>query len=316
MLGKNLLVAPIIIEKSPTSVFDTFRQVTDSDVQKLLSNSEMTSCLIDPAPTLVLKECKESLRPIYTRILINLSLQSAVMPEPLKIAMLDPLLKVNAHSDIFQNFRPVSNLKFLSKLVERAVFVQLDEYLVENELHEVFQSAYKSFHSTETSLLRVQNDILQSLDKNQSVILVLLDLSAAFDTTGHEILLSRLAERFGISGNVLAWFKSYLSSRSQFVNNNGTYSSTHNLKYGVPQGSVLGPILYLLYTAPVADDTQLYESFEEAGQFAERHFAERHFAERTFCRRTFCERTFCGRTFCRTDVLPNGHFSERTFYRK
>ena len=139
--------------------------MTDSDVRKLLSNSEMTSCLIDPAPTLVLKECKESLRPIYTRILINLTLQSAVMPEPLKIAMLDPLLKkVNAHSDIFQNFRPVSNLKFLSKLVERAVFVQLNEYLVENELHEVFQSAYKSFHST--SLLRVQNDILRSLDNN------------------------------------------------------------------------------------------------------------------------------------------------------
>ncbi|CAB3981070.1 Hypothetical predicted protein [Paramuricea clavata] len=242
VLAKNLLVAPIITEKSPMSVFDTFRQVTDSDVRKLLSNSKMKSCLIDLAPTLVLKECNESLLPIYTRIL-NLSLQSAVMPEPLKIAMLDPLLKkVNADSDMFQNFRPVSNLKFLSKLVERAVFVQLNEYLVENELHEVFQSAYKSFHSTETSLLRVQNDILQSLDKKQSVILVLLDLSAAFDTIGHKILLSRLAERFGISGNVLAWFKSYLSSRSQFVNVNGTYSSTHNLKYGVPQV----PCIFLL----------------------------------------------------------------------
>ena len=151
------------------------------------------------------------------------------MPEPLKIAMLDPLLKkVNPDSDIFKTLDQ-SNLKFLSKLVERAVFVQLNEYLVENELHEVFQSAYKSFHSTETSLLRVQNDILQSLDKKQSVILVLLDLSAAFDTIGHEILLSRLAERFGISGNVLAWFKSHLSSRSQFVNINGTYSSTHKV---------------------------------------------------------------------------------------
>ena len=145
--------------------------------------------------------------------------------------MLDPLLKkVNADSDIFQNFRPVSNLKLLSKLVEKAVFVQLSEYLVNNELHEVFQSAYKSFHSTETSLLRVQNDILQSLDKKESLIFVLLDLSAAFDTIGHDILLFRPTERFGISGNVLLWFKSYLSSRSQFVNINGTYPSTHNVK--------------------------------------------------------------------------------------
>ena len=82
-------------------------------------------------------------------------------------------LKVNADCDIFQNFRPVSNLKFLSKLVEKAVFVQLDEYLVNNELHEVIQSACKSFHSTKTSLVRVQNDILQSLDKKESVIFVL-----------------------------------------------------------------------------------------------------------------------------------------------
>ena len=91
----------------------------------------------------------------------------------------------------------------MSKLVEKAVFTQLNEYLVKNELHEVFQSAYKSFHSAETSLLRAQNDILQSLDKKDSVILVLLDLSAAFDTAGHDILLSRLKQRFGVSRNVL-----------------------------------------------------------------------------------------------------------------
>ena len=92
VLAKNLLVAPIIIGKSPTSVFDTFRQVTDSDVRKLLSISEMKSCLIDLAPSLVLKESNESLLPIYTRI-INLSLRSAVMPEPLKDCNVRSMIK-------------------------------------------------------------------------------------------------------------------------------------------------------------------------------------------------------------------------------
>ena len=250
VLAKNILVATITIDERPMSEFDSLRPVTDSDAGKLLSDFKMKSCLIDPVPNLVLKECNKSLLPVYSTI-INLSLQSAVMPESLKIAMLDPLIKkVNADSDIFQNFRQVSNLKLLSNLVEKAVLVQLNEYLVNNELHEVFQLAYKSFHSTETSLLRVQNDILQSLDKKESVIFVLLDLSAAFDTICHYILLSRLTERFGIGGNVHLWFKSYLSSRSQFVNINGPNSSTHNIKYGVPQGSVLGPVLDLLIHCP------------------------------------------------------------------
>ena len=263
-------------EDKAASSFSSFRPVTDSDVLKLLSCSKIKSCPLDPIPASVLKECSSTLLPAYTR-LINLSLMSGTMPETLKIAMLSPLLKsVNADHDSFSSFRPISNLKFLSKLIEKAVFSQLNEYLLENDLHEVFQSAYKVYHSSETALLRVHNDILQSLDKKQSVILGFLDLSAAFDTVNHDILFCRLATRFGITGTVLCWFESYLSSRTQFVKINESSSSTRNLKTGVPQGSVLGPVLYLLYTAPIADiikrhnfnyhiyadDTQLYISFE------------------------------------------------------
>ena len=129
----------------------------------------------------------------------------------------------------------ISNLKFVSKLVEKAVCVQLTDYIISNGLSETFQSAYKSFHSTETALLRVQNDILCALDRYESVILVLLDLLAAFDTVDHTLLATRLSTCFGFQGTVLKWLKSYLSSRKLFVKVGNSHSSQRALKCGVPQ---------------------------------------------------------------------------------
>ena len=150
--------------------------------------------------------------------MVNLSLTTGFMPDALKIASLSPTLnKPTADFKQFTNFRPISNLKFISKLVEKSVAVQLTKHVMTNHLDETFQSAYKEFHSTETALLRVHNDILCSLDQNKSVILLLLDLSAAFDTVDYAILISRLSSRFGVKGTALAWFKSYLTSRQQFV---------------------------------------------------------------------------------------------------
>ena len=150
-------------------------------------------------------------------------------------------------------------------MIEKVVAKQLADYINDNTLSEIFQSAYRSNHSTETALIN-----------RRSVILVLLDLSAAFDTVDHRLLCSRLSIRFGICDMALDWIYSYLCDRTQFVKVNDGISDVHNLVYGVPQGSVLGPMLYSLYTAPLgdiarshglsyhfyADDSQLYLSFK------------------------------------------------------
>lgn len=142
------------------------------------------------------------------------------------------------------------------------------------------QSAYRQFHSCETALIRVQNDILREIDGNSGVILLLLDLSAAFDTVDHTILLRRMSSKFGIKGDALNWFMSYLSDRTQTVYVNGATSDSYDVVCGVPQGSVLGPILYLIYTSPIgdilrshgmkfhlyADDSQIYVSFNYKDQ--------------------------------------------------
>ena len=131
--------------------------------------------------------------------------------------------------------------------------VKLTSHIVNNYTDEMFQSAYKVFHSSETVPVKVHNDILRAVDNNDSVVLLLLDLSAAFDTVDHSILLSRLALRFGVNGQVIAWMELYLKDREQFVQIENTKSSIRQLLRGIPQGSVLGPLFYVLYTAPIAD---------------------------------------------------------------
>ena len=145
-----------------------------------------------------------------------------------------------------------------------------------HHLEERFQSAYKIHHSTKSALVKVHNDILRAIDDNRSVLLLLLDLSAAFDTIDQSTLLFRLRTRFGVKGSALAWFESYLASRKYYVQVEGYKSSLWSLDSGVPQASVLVSLLYVLYTSPVADiikshdlqyhfyadDTQLYITFK------------------------------------------------------
>jgi len=237
--------------------FECFKQVSCQELSDLLAKSSIKSCALDPIPATVLKGCLDLLLPFITK-LVNCSLQCSVMTEGMKQAQLRPLLKKpSLNHELFKNYRPISNLIFISKSCEKAVPVQLKDHVCNNNLDELFQSAYKAGHSTETALLRVQNDILRAIDNGGCVMLLLLDLSAAFDTVDHSILLSRLSYSFGIAGAVYQWFQSYLSGRTQFVAVGNARSSCRPLTCGLPQGSVLGPMLYLIYTTPLGSILQL-----------------------------------------------------------
>ncbi len=250
------------------------KEFTQEEVKEIVFKSPNKFCDLDPLPTCIIRDCIEEVLPLLTKI-VNLSLTYGEMHDDLKLAITKLLLK-KLGLDLFKkNYRPVSNLSCLGKLIERIVALQIVNHLKANDLMDTFQSAYRKYHSTETVLLRVQNDILMHLDKSDTVMLVLLDLSAAFDTIDHKILFDRMEKRGGIRGNVLEFLRSYLTDRKQTVVIGDNESTTRDLKYGVPQSSVLGPILFNIYMSPLrdllrkhglqyhiyADDTQLYIAF-------------------------------------------------------
>ena len=221
--------------------------VTVEEICKTIMCCPTTSCVLDPLPTQLLKTNVDILSAVITRI-VNLSVTSGKCPSSQNSAIITPLLKkASLDPESLKNYRPVSNLTFVSKFLERMVAKQLHNHLSQHQLYEKHQSAYRKRHSTENALTCVQ--ILRAMDDSKVIVLVLLDLSAVFDTVDYNFLLERLKQ----CGTAQSWFKSYLDDISQKVHLHRSSSALSSLRFGVPQGSVLGPILFTIYTIPLGE---------------------------------------------------------------
>ena len=252
--------------------------VTFDETMKIVSSLKETATGYDDINAMFLKMSAEYICNPLAHI-CNLSFQEGVFPDSLKIANVIPLYKSDDPM-FFNNYRPVSLLSVLSKVFERLMYNRLMNFLEKIEILYENQFGFRKDCSTHMALLTLVDKLIQALENGEYVVGVFLDFSKAFDTVDHSILLEKLFH-YGIQGSAYSWFQSYLSNRSQCVTYDGVESSLGSIKCGVPQGSILGPLLFLLYindlsfvckyTFPVlfADDTNLFLSGKDVSSLSQ-----------------------------------------------
>ena len=219
------------------------------EVERVIFSLKNASAGWDEIPTLVAKKCVYSwLKPLT--YLINRSFTEGVFPEELKLARVVPILKAGDPSQI-ANYRPISVLTFFSKVFKKIMYNCILKFMDENHVFYEHQYGFRQIYSTQQAIITLVDKNTTSLD-NSDIISVFLDLKKAFDTVDHHILLKKLYA-YGIRGHIIKWFESYLYDRSQYVIYNNEYSETHPIKCGVPQRSILGPLLFNIYVNDICN---------------------------------------------------------------
>ena len=248
-IGKSL-AQQITSTINPLSYIDTnihsiyIPDISKNEIITVINTLKNSAPGNDEMPASILKHCIETYIDPLT-YLVNLSINQGIFPDELKIAKVLPIYKSD-DKQLIQNYRPISVLPFFSKIFEKIISNHLLNFIDTNNILYDNQFGFRKNHSTTHAIITLVERVSKALDTGKIVVGVYLDLKKAFDTVDHQILLNKLYA-IGIRGHIHDWFKSYLSNRTQFVYYNNTTSEVKGISHGVPQGSILGPILFIIY---------------------------------------------------------------------
>ena len=249
----NLSINPLsYLNNNTNSIF--FPEISENEILRTVNSLKNASAGWDHIPTFIAKRSLQYyLKPLTH--LINKSIHQGIFPDDLKIAKVFPVYKSGDKSDI-SNYRPISVLSFFSKVFEKIMYNHVIDFINTNNLLSKQQFGFRKHHSTNHAVITLIDQISAALDCGKAVVGCYIDLKKAFDTVNHRILIEKM-QRYGIRGHILDWFKSYLNNRKQFTHINHTNSDLNSISCGVPQGSILGPLLFILYINDISNISHL-----------------------------------------------------------
>lgn len=234
-----------------------FENINEILIGKIISElAPKASCGFDGFSSKLIKKLQHVLvKPIT--LIVNQMINTGIFPDKLKIAKINPIYKKDDET-FFTNYRPISLLPAISKIFEKVIFIQIYDFFQKKKLLYISQYGFRTGHSTESAALELVDKIITKMDKKDTPIGIFIDLSKAFDTIDHEILLKKL-NYYGFSTPAISLMKSYLNDRMQYVQMNDVSSDFCEVNTGVPQGSILGPLLFIIYMNDIIESSKLFD---------------------------------------------------------